>query len=46
MAGLDESYEVVHKDDVYRVRRAALLQGTEKFMVLDLELLGNSEYLD
>lgn len=39
--GITDSHEVVYRNRVYRVRRCAPLQGERRFLVLDLEELGD-----
>lgn len=39
--GINDSHEVVYRNRVYRVRRCAELHGERRFLVLDLEELGN-----
>lgn len=41
IAGITDQHEVFHDGRVYRVRRAAPLKGEQKFLVLDLEELGD-----
>lgn len=43
--GLDDSYEIVHDGLVYKIRRAAPLQGSNRYTVLELELMGDDEVI-
>nr|WP_242070536.1 phage head closure protein [Pseudomonas mohnii] len=40
LKGMSESYEVVHGDTIYRVRRVADMNGNRRFTLLEVEELG------
>ncbi|HBT32230.1 MAG TPA: head-tail adaptor protein [Pusillimonas sp.] len=45
MDGITDQHEIVHSARVYRVRRCAPLQGERRFLVLELEELGDETAL-
>jgi head-tail adaptor len=45
MDGVTDQHEIVHSGRVYRVRRCAPLQGERRFLVLELEELGDETAL-